>query len=219
MCGRYTLTNTEQLSLRFGVAEAPLEPRYNVAPSQQVPVIVAGRDGAELCMAVWGFRPQRLPSDAPAPINARAETVAERPLFRGALARYRCLVPADGFYEWQAKDGRRGRQPYRFCLADDALFAFAGLYTPAESDDRRTVAIITTAPNDLVAPVHNRMPAILTRDQEALWLDPEMRDPGIALACLGPYPADQMRGYPVSTLVSNVRNETPDVIAPLQGEG
>ncbi|HWE63796.1 MAG TPA: SOS response-associated peptidase [Chloroflexota bacterium] len=218
MCGRYTLTNTGQLALRFGVAEADVEPRYNIAPSQEVPIIVAGRDGPALREARWGFRPAWLGDSAnAAPINARAETLLERPLFRGAVATHRCLIPADGFYEWQARPGQKAKQPFYIRLRDGALFAFAGLYTAGKDDAEDTCALITTRPNALMAPIHDRMPAILRREDEAAWLDPELTIPEAVLGYLEPYPESLMQAYPVSTLVSNVRHEGPDLVHPLAG--
>ena len=216
MCGRYTLSNTGQLSLRFGVmAEAGLEPRYNVAPSQEVPVVVAGYDGPSLEFLRWGFRPAWAGESTTAPIAARAETLLDRPLFRGALARHRCLIPADGFYEWQEQPGRKTKQPFHIRLRDGELFAFAGLYTVGKDGSGGTCALITTSPNDLMAPIHNRMPAILRPEDEARWLDTELTIPEAVLSCLGPYPDDLMTAYPVSTRVSNVRNDGPDLIQPL----
>lgn len=220
MCGRYTLTNVEQIAFRFAVAESgvELEPRYNIAPSQLAPVLIAGHDGAELRMLSWGFRPPRFDLSGPAPINARAETIAEKPLFRPALSRRRCMIPADGFYEWQAVPGRRGKQPYRFTLKDEELFAFAGLYTEVGPTNAGTYTIITTEPNELVSKVHNRMPVILRREFEGLWLDTEVTELEPVLACLTSYPADAMRAAAVSNLVSNVRNEGSVLILPEAGD-
>lgn len=216
MCGRYTLANTGQLALRFGVSEADLEPRYNIAPAQEVPIVIAGNDGAALAQVRWGFRPAWLADSTHSPpINARAETLRERPLFRGAVAGHRCLIPADGFYEWQARPGQKAKQPFYFRLRDDALFAFAGLYTEPKDGGEGTCVLITTTPNTVMAPIHDRMPAILRRADEAMWLDPEMREPEVALSLLAPYPDDLLRAYPVSTLVSNVRHDGPELIQPL----
>jgi putative SOS response-associated peptidase YedK len=216
MCGRYTLANTGQLALRFGVTETDVEPRYNVAPAQEVPIVIAGRDGTALAQVRWGFRPAWLADSTHAPpINARAETLLDRPLFRGAIAGHRCLIPADGFYEWQARPGQKTKQPFYIRLRDEDLFAFAGLYTDARDGADGTCVLITTAPNTLMAPIHDRMPAILRREDEAMWLDPEVREPEAVLNLLAPYPDDLMRAYPVSTLVSNVRHEGPELIRPL----
>lgn len=220
MCGRYTLANTGQLALRFGVAEAPLEPRYNIAPAQEVPIVVAGHDGPVLEQVRWGFRPAWLADSTHSPpINARAETLLDRPLFRGAVARHRCLIPADGFYEWQARPGQKTKQPFYFRLRDDALFAFAGLYTEAKDGAESTCVLITTTPNSLMAPIHDRMPAILRREDEAMWLDREVTESEVVLGLLNPYPDNLMQAYPVATLVSNVRHEGPELIQPLPARG
>ena len=220
MCGRYTLSNPEQLALRFDLAEAIVEARYNIAPTQQVPVIVASPGGRVLRHMRWGFRPAWAASTPgrPTPINARAEGLRERPFFRGALARHRCLIPADGFFEWQIQPDRQDKQPIYIRLRDGELVAFAGLYAE-ERDDRgtgaATCAIITTAPNSLMAPIHNRMPAILDPADEALWLDPEVSQPDAVLGCLHPYPNDALVAYPVPLAVSNPRHEGPHLISPL----
>ena len=224
MCGRYTLTNAAQLALRFSVPEtaelaelAEAAPRYNIAPTQAVPTIRTAEQGDRvLQMMRWGFQPGWLAERAgPSPINARAETLLERPLFRGAVARRRCLIPADGFYEWQALPGSRTKQPIYAALRDGGLFAFAGLYADGQNGSPPSCAIITTAPNALMTPVHNRMPAILSPADEAAWLDPELTEPAALLTLLRPYPAERMRLYPVGPLVSSARNEGPALIAPL----
>ena len=217
MCGRYTLTGPGQLPLRFDVEvnADTLLPRYNIAPSQLVPVVVERPEGRALQHMRWGFQPAWATAapNRPAPINARAETLLERPLFRGAVARRRCLIVADGFYEWQDV-GRGPKQPVYIRLRSGGLFAFAGLYTdPGEGP--ATCAIITTDPNDAIRPIHNRMPAILEPAQEAVWTDPLLNDPSAVLACLRPFPAEQLITFPVSRLVSDVRHEGPRLIEPL----
>lgn len=223
MCGRYTLTNTSQLSLRFDLDKKveDLPPRYNVAPSQTVPVVVGTAHGHELRWMRWGYPPSRRVGEelGPPPINARAETLSDRPLFRQALTLRRCLIPADGFYEWQQIPGARMRQPYYIRLRSGDLFAFAGLYAEsrdAEGNPAPGCAIITTTPNSLMAPIHQRMPAILERAREVDWLDPNLTAGSGILSLLHPYPGDQMEAYPVSSLVSAARNEGPDLIRPYQ---
>lgn len=221
VCGRYTVQNPAGIPERFLVGFSqtriePLpEPRFNVAPSQDVPIVVPVADGRALRTMRWGFRPawMRETGNRPPPINARAETLLERPLFRGAVARHRCLIPADGFFEWQALPGRKTKQPWHFRLQDGALFAFAGLY--AESDAGATCALITTEANDLVRPIHDRMPVILRPDDEALWLDPTTTGPTAVLPLLAPYPEELMAAYPVSPAVSSVANDGPHLVAPL----
>ena len=222
VCGRYTLTDPAELPRRFELVESSdtrITPRFNLAPSQGVPVIIQTPLGLELRAAAWGFRPVWVREDArkPAPINARAETAATNGLFRDALARRRCLVPADGFYEWRAVPGHKKQLPVRFTLKDGGLFAFAGLFTGPRSFqvEDASCAILTTRPNELVAPVHNRMPVILRPEDEALWLDPTVRDPVAALACCRPYPAELMACYDVGPAVGNALVDVPELVAPL----
>jgi putative SOS response-associated peptidase YedK len=182
-------------------------------------VVVEQADEREQQTMRWGFQPVWRGADqkGPAPINARAETLLERPLFRSSLPRRRCLIPADGFYEWQPRPGSRTKQPYYIRLRDGSLFAFAGLYTDGPSGiEDASCTIITTAANDLMAPIHDRMPVILPREAEAAWLDPAFRDTGALLQLLRPYPSEALEAYPVATLVSSVRNDGPELIAPLR---
>jgi len=225
MCGRYTQTAAfDELALRFGVTvedddHEDLVPRFNTAPSLRVPVVVSADGGRRLVMARWGFRLAWMKGGALAPINARAETVATSRMFQEALRRYRCLVPADGFYEWKAVPGQRRKQPYYARLKDGGLFAFAGLWMPghAAAGVPATCTIITTTPNELLAEIHNRMPVILDRADEDRWLDPRLRDAAGVLPCLRSLPAEQMEVYPVSTLVSSALNEGPELVEPFSG--
>ncbi len=221
MCGRYTQTSAfDELALRFGITvededHEALTPRYNTAPSLSVPVVVATAGGRRLVMARWGFRPAWMKGSTPAPINAKAETLATSRMFQDTLARGRCLVPADGFYEWKAVPGQRRKQPY-YVKVRDGLFAFAGLWTPsAGAGLPPTCAIITTAPNELLAEIHNRMPAILERSDEERWLDPRVTNTADLLACLRPLAAERMEAYAVSALVSSPGNEGPELVEPL----
>ncbi len=140
----------------------------------------------------------------------------ERPMFRGAVAEHRCIIPADGFYEWQAVLGQRRKQPMYIQLKDLALYGFAGLYTatpgPADGEWVQSCAIVTTGPNELMAGIHNRMPVILSREDEETWLDPSVTDPAEVIAWLRAYPADGMEAYPVADLVNSVRNDGPELI-------
>ena len=223
MCGRYTQTSAfDELALRFGITveDTDLEdltPRYNVAPSQSVPIVVAHNGGRRLVMARWGFHPVWMKTSKLAPINAKAETIATSGMFQDAVKRHRCLVPADGFYEWKAVPGQKRKQPYYLRLKGGGVFAFAGLYTPAAAQAAApaTCTIITTTPNDLVAAIHNRMPAILERDDEARWADAGATDLASALSCLKPLPSALMEGYPVSTLVSSPGNEGESLVQPV----
>jgi putative SOS response-associated peptidase YedK len=170
----------------------------------------------------WGFQPgwsKPLPGRPP-PINARAETLLDRALFRDAVAAGRCIIPADGFYEWQPIPGGRRKQPMFIRLNGGGLFGFAGLWAACRSktgEPIQTCAIVTTAPNDLMEPIHNRMPVILRPDDEALWLDRSMRDCVAAMACLRPYPAALMEVWPVATLVNSADNDGPELVERLAG--
>ena len=222
MCGRYTLTSPEDIAARFGLgalAETRIEPRFNVAPTQGVPVIVAREDGPELTTMRWGFQPAWMKTDGqrPPPINARSESLLERPMFRGAVAHGRCLIPADGFYEWMTLPGRKTKQPMYIRLKGGPIFVFAGLYTQGRSDVGDSCVIVTTAANDVISSIHERMPVILDRSVEMRWLDPDLEDGPAALAYLQPVPPAELEIYPVSTMVSSARNEGPDLIRPLEG--
>jgi len=220
MCGRYLLISpVEAMRRLFDVGGfLNLPPRYNIAPTQEAPVVRLERDGGrELVPLRWGLIPSWVkdPSIGNRLINARGDTVADKPAFRTAFRQRRCLVPADGFYEWQARPG--GKQPYRIGLADDGLFAFAGLWEwwkSREGESLETYTIITTDANDLLRPIHGRMPVIIDEGDHARWLDPKTA-PAAAKELLNPFPSERMRAVPVSRRVNNVRNDDPDCIAPL----
>ena len=222
MCGRYTETAAfEELARRFGIEvqegdNEEMVARYNVSPSQTVPIVVAGEGRRRLISARWGLRPFWARDGKPAPINARAETVTTSPMFSDAFKRARCLVPADGFYEWQAVAGQKHKQPWFLRLRGGGLFAFAGLYTPPHPADGTpaTCAIVTTIPNELAARLHDRMPVILDSAAEAPWLDPRLVDGAALLRYLRPLPAERMEAFPVSTLVSSPQNDGPALIEP-----
>jgi putative SOS response-associated peptidase YedK len=199
-----------------------LVPRYNIAPTQAV-ITVTDEGERRLEQMRWGLIPSwakdaKIGSSL---INARAETLAEKPAFRSAFKRRRCLIPADSFYEWAAGSGGR-KQPMRVALASGEPFAFAGLWeewTPRDGPDTpiRTCAIVTCAPNELMARFHHRMPVILQGPEaEAAWLDPAVSDPEVLQATLVPYPAEAMVAYPVSDLVNNVRNDSAQLVLPLE---
>jgi putative SOS response-associated peptidase YedK len=201
---------------RVAVPETYSE-RYNLAPSQRA-LIVRNRDnGREAVMARWGLLPHWGKDERIAfkMINARAETLVEKPAYRSLIGKYRCLVMADGFYEWTVgADGNK--QPIRFQLADGGLLAFAGLWTHRTDDAGELVescTIITTRPNELVAPVHDRMLVILPRDLEADWLDLDVSKEH-ALSLLKPYPRAGMVALPASTRVNSVRNDDPSLLLP-----
>ncbi|NTU83609.1 MAG: SOS response-associated peptidase [Chloroflexales bacterium] len=219
MCGRFTLAApAEQVAAQFQLAEVPdLSARYNIAPTQQVATVRATEVGRDLAFFRWGLVPSwaKDQSVGARMINARAETAAEKPAFRTALRQRRCLIPADGFYEWQAIAG--GKQPYYIGLADGGLFALAGLYEHWKSPDGEwlySCTILTTEANELMRPLHNRMPVILAPEHYALWLDPGLHDTGPLQPLMAPYPAGQMAARPVSKAVNRVANDSPDLLAP-----
>lgn len=217
MCGRYNLVSTEKIGERFDVQQAPLalQPRYNVAPSQSMPVVVRNSPN-RLAEMQWGLVPSwsKEPRAQFSTINARAETIANSPVFRGPFKSRRCLVPASGFYEWQRTS--QGKQPYWIGLKDGELFAFAGLYDvwrDGEGNELMSYTIITTAPNELVAPIHNRMPVILRRDDEDAWLGQDT-DPAQLQSLLVAYPAEHMQAYMVSRAVNNPAHEGAELMQP-----
>lgn len=223
MCGRYTLSKTENLKFMLEEAgflfdefsEIRITPRFNIAPSQTVPVVFDDSPGI-LSTVKWGLVPFWAKDEkiGGSLANARAETVASKPAFRNAFKRHRCLVPADGFYEWQTTPG--GKVPHRFTLADGAPFCFAGLWEEWENPDKvkvRTCTLITTTPNALVATVHDRMPVILPRERLRAWMD--ATTPAETLSTfLVPLPAEQMREYAVSRAVNSARHDGPELIEP-----
>jgi putative SOS response-associated peptidase YedK len=220
MCGRFTQTAAlDVLAERFGITlteddNEAIVARYNVAPSQLIPVVVDGREGRRIVLARWGFRPAWMSSAQLAPINARSETVATSAMFRDAVRRTRCLIPADGFYEWQARPGQKRKQPWYLRLRGGGVFGFAGLWTPGDptADVPPSVTIVTTTPNAIAAPIHNRMPVILARDAEATWLDRTNTELGSVLRLLRPLPAELMEAYPVSAAVSSTQNDGPQLV-------
>jgi putative SOS response-associated peptidase YedK len=222
MCGRYTLkTPVERLSEQFQFPQIiPIKPRYNIAPSQQVAVVRRVPDDNERKLALlrWGLIPAwtKDPSKARRPINAKAETVDKLPSFRVAFRQRRCLIPADGFYEWKQEGGRK--QPVYICMKDRAPFAFAGLWEQWEAQDGQVIescTLLTTEPNELLKPIHNRMPVILVPKDYDLWLDPDMREVSRLKPLLHPYPPEQMVYYPVNLRVNNPRHDDPLCTEPL----
>lgn len=217
MCGRYTIsTDPAKLAARFN-AEPPQQlatPRFNAAPTQQLPVVLDADRSMQLLR--WGLIPHWAEdaSIGNKMINARAETIAQKPSFREAFRKRRCLVLADGYYEWQKIAG--GKQPMRFVLNDEGPFAFAGLWETWRQGEEviRSFTIITTSANATTAPVHDRMPVILLPEHERRWLDPGT-DPVELHEMLLPYPDELMRFYPVSKSINSPANEGATLIAPL----
>ncbi len=216
MCGRFTLTlNREQLQAAWPQFRLPpmVQPRYNIAPGQ--PIVAVPNDGTQQAtFFLWGL----IPAWSPKPrglINARAETLAARPSFRAAYRRRRCLILADGFYEWPRGKGEKA--PWWFTLQDGRPFALAGLWemwVAPDGGEIPTCAIITVPANEVVAPVHPRMPAILPAEAYAAWLDPGERTPEELQPLLRPYPAQALRGYPVSPRVNDPRFDDPACLEP-----
>ncbi len=217
MCGRFTLTASgEELAEAFDLDEvAALAPRYNIAPSQPVAVVRLDPAGARrLSTLTWGFLPPgSLEGDRPF-INARAETAGERPSFRDAFAERRCLVAADGFFEWEGTGKRR--QPWYVRLGDGRPFGFAGLWEPPRlAEGLGTCTLLTIAPNELIGRIHDRMPVILAPGDAAAWLDPRRKSTADLQPLLRSYPAPAMAAYRVGLAVNNARFDDPSCIAPL----
>lgn len=223
MCGRFTLHHsTQEVAERFAAQQVlfPLENRYNIAPGQAIPVIANSTlAGARWMEAMkWGLVPfwAKDPEIGNRLINARAETIAEKPAYKQALKRRRCIVPSDGFYEWQAQSAGP-RLPHHIRLQDGELFGFAALWEEWEAPDSsplRTCTIITVAPNEIMAPIHNRMPAILRRKDEDAWLDPQLKETEAIVAMLQAYPAKEMQAFPVSRRVNAPQNDDESCLEP-----
>jgi putative SOS response-associated peptidase YedK len=221
MCGRFTITvNADTMQQELGLVGMPehYQPRYNVAPSQPIAVVADASERQAEWMR-WGLIPfwAKDPAIGNRLINARAETLAEKPAFRGAFAKRRCIILADGFYEWQKGAGPGGRaQPYHFRREDGKPFAFAGLWEfwrSPEGEEVRSCTIITCDANACVAPVHQRMPVLLSGEDLWKWLGQE--DAGSLQNLLKPYPAEEMVRYPVSTRVNSPELDLPDLIQPV----
>lgn len=221
MCGRFTLTQPANVAAKFGLDNfAPIEPefytpRFNVAPTQRI-VVVPTSDMQRVARPMrWGLIPYWAKDDKLGSnlINARAEGIATKPAFRSAFKSRRCLIPADGFYEWQQTP--RGKQPYRIMLRSGEMFAFAGLWERwrnLEGEMVESCCIVTCEPNAVAARFHDRMPVIIAPDAYDTWLFGTAEQ---ALSLLKPYPAEAMRAYPVSTRVNRPANDMPELIDPL----
>jgi putative SOS response-associated peptidase YedK len=219
MCGRYTLTTPYQmLKELFELGDIPAEvgPRFNIAPTQQVAAI-PNEPARRLALFRWGLVPfwAKDPKIGSQMINARAETVAEKPAFRNALRKRRCLILADGFYEWR-KEGAR-KTPTYIRLSSHRPFAFAGLWESWKAPDGSSLlscAIITTSANELMKPIHDRMPVILPPERQSVWLDPAEQDASLLTSLLAPFDSSRMEAYPVSTRVNSPANDAPDLLVP-----
>lgn len=216
MCGRYSLSKSKiELEERFQAEMLPdFQPRYNIAPTQLVPVITS-QSPKGFSFFYWGITPDfgKNKPVAQKLINTRAELVNDKISFKSSFEKRRCLIPADGFYEWK-KLGKKTKIPYRFTLREDELFAFAGIweeYETVSGEIQHTFLILTTSPNEIVSEIHDRMPVILNRQMEKKWLDNYTSESEL-LAMLQPYPSDQMLSYTVSPLVNSVQNDVPSII-------
>lgn len=218
MCGRFYLDAPDEMVMtHFGLEGGiHLAPRYNIAPSQDIAIVRAGSHGREMVLARWGLVPawSKQEKTRYSMINARAETIADKPAYRQAFRRHRCLVPASGFYEWRKLAG--GKQPYRIGMADRSVMALAGLWERWEGDGRSldSCTIIVTDSNELIRPIHDRMPVMLEPDQFEQWLDPENTDTVALQGMLKPYARAGMSAWPVSRRVNNPDNDDPACMQP-----
>ncbi|PWW06250.1 putative SOS response-associated peptidase YedK [Paenibacillus cellulosilyticus] len=224
MCGRYTLTvSLEEMMLRFMIGHTNVpyhRPQYNVAPGQLVLAIINDGEQNRLGELKWGLVPPWAddPKIGSKMLNARAESAADKPAFREAVRRKRCLIPADSFYEWKTRqDGTK--QPMRIVMRDRQPFAMAGLYetwVAADGSKLSTCTVLTTSPNELMEPIHNRMPVLLRPEDEPLWLDRKVSDPARLQHLFQPFDESLMDAYPVSASVGSVRNDFAELIEPIE---
>lgn len=231
MCGRYASSRRPEALVEEFEVVAPvaqeLRPDFNVAPTKLVYSVVNRAEGRSLSVMKWGLVPSwaKDPSIGSRMINARLETVAEKPAYKRAFTSRRCILPADGYYEWYTGEGPKPKkQPFFIRRADGQSLAMAGIYEmwrdPSKSEDDPTsllitASVITTSATDDVGRIHDRMPQIITKENWSQWLDPEMKDPQIALSLLTPATLGGLEAYPVSTDVNAVRNNGPHLIDPL----
>lgn len=219
MCGRFSFSQSnETIAEIFQLDEVPqITPRYNLAPTQLIPTVLVTDEEQkrQFKMLQWGLIPgwAKDPKMGARMINAKAETVSEKPAFRSAFKKRRCLVLADGFYEWHEQNGEK--QPFYFRLKQSQPFAFAGLWEhwkDAEGEVIESCTIITTEANDIVRPIHDRMPVILAPDYYEQWLDPKVQKPELLQPLLQPYHPEEMTAYAVSTKVNSPRHDSPECI-------
>lgn len=223
MCGRFSLfSDIDEISARFGASAGSLElnPHYNIAPGADCPIIIADAV-TEVKVMRWGLVPEwaKDPSIGYKMINARAETIESKPSFKHIIKTRRCIVPCDGFFEWSAAAGAAGRQPWRIKLKSGEIFGLAGLWDSwarPGGDRLDTFTIITTEPNDLIERIHNRMPVILERESEGLWLDKGINDIKILKGLLKPFDPFAMEMFKVSRLVNSTQNDVPECIKEIE---
>ena len=217
MCGRFTAVDVKAIYEKYELSDRlpSLQPSYNIAPSHEIPAIVGTNEGNRLLMLRWGLIPSWSKDDSFAfkMINARAETIDQKPSFKNLLTRRRCLIPADGFFEWKKEE--KSKTPYRFILENEKPFAFAGLWDSWKNEKGETLytfTIVTTSPNKMIEEVHDRMPVILNDQGEKIWLDPNTEDKKVLKELLIPYPSELMDKYQVSSYVNSSRNPGPKAI-------
>lgn len=223
MCGRYTITVTmEELMVRYFANDSTIihyAPKYNAAPMQQIPAVINTGSINKLGELRWGLVPSWAKDNkiGSKMINARAESLLEKPSFKRLVSSRRCIIPSDGFYEWKVQGS--SKQPMRIVMRDGGIFSMAGLYDiwmDPEGNKLSTCTIITTTPNELMAEIHNRMPVILKPEDETEWLDRGNQDTTSLIKLLKPYDQQLMRAYPVSMAVGNVRNDAKELIEEVQ---
>ncbi|MDT3426379.1 putative SOS response-associated peptidase YedK [Paenibacillus forsythiae] len=223
MCGRYTITvSMEELMRIYNTPDMTIvnyAPKYNAAPTQYIPAVIGSGPGNRIGQLRWGLVPSWAKDDKSGGkmINIRAETLTSKPSFRRLLSSRRCVIPADGFYEWQNLGS--AKQPMRILMRDGSVFSMAGIYdiwVDTEGKKLATCSIITTEPNELTAEIHNRMPVILRPEAVDPWLDRSNQDADRLAKLLKPYDPGEMRAYPVSAKVGNVRNDSRDLIDEVQ---
>ena len=221
MCGRFSLIDPKTVFERLGVTPPPelnLKPRYNIAPGQDFPVILLEDGRLQPKLMRWGLIPfwAKDPKIGYKTINARSEGIEAKPAFRDSFKKKRCLIPADGFYEWRPIAGVNKKIPIRFTVGDNEPFVFAGLWSSWKHEDAepvRTFTILTTAADGVFSPIHDREPVILSKEQSQVWLDPAA-DAGKLKELLVPFPAMRLRGYEVSTVVNSGKVDEPACVEP-----
>lgn len=221
MCGRFTQRQpAASLKKEFKVEEVPtVEAQYNISPTQNILSVRQMPDGREMGLLKWGLIPSWAKDSSMGAklINARSETVTEKPSFREAFRKRRCIIPADGFYEWQRTGGKK--QPFFFQMHDERPFVFAGLWDRWKSQEGEmidTCTILTTEANDVLRPVHDRMPVILYPEDYDLWLDDDVRKSDLRYELLRPFPGSEMIAYPVSTLINNTRSQGAELVKQIE---
>lgn len=221
MCGRYALINIERLPEIFHIDEIRIPPRFNIAPTQEAPIVIR-TDEKPFSLEIfrWGLVPGWAKDEALGSrmINARAETVDKKPAFRNAFKYRRCLIPADGFFEWKSLGGKK--MPYYFSLREESTFSLAGIWEckPIEFGTLNTFSILTCEANRIVSEIHQRMPVILPQDSWELWLN-KSSSMGEVKSCLKPFDAELMKYHPVSPMVNKITNDNPQCVLPAKEPG